>query len=385
MKYKVMWIDDNPKDQGGFEDFAFVNDINLIHFTTSKEGREELDKRIEQYDAVILDGLVFDEDTSEVPALKGLQNSILKLKELKSRRPIPYFIFTGHLGDNKYDAIRDMLSGEMIFYKPKDNQKLIESIKAAADTQEITQLKHKYPNAFALCEDNFLGNKQFDKILQLIKDVETPENITNQQDELLRIRKILEALFEKLHKIGFIPDEIQNGKGAINGASIFLASGNKSYNYNKELIHPVIAESIRHLLSLTQDASHNEGTKLRADTYLTNNSNTYLYQSLCYSMLEVLDYIKPHIEENPYKEANTQNWSLKQASNITNDAITGTIIRVANEWGTFQSNQHPTTISVLPQLMHEYNLEEGSEIKVTIKLSQDGLKTYIDQFLEKAN
>ena len=324
MKYKVLWIDDNPKDQDGFEDFAYVNGIELIHFKTSREGREELERNVEKYDAVILDGLVFDESTEEVPAVTGMQNSIHKLKELKTRKAIPYFVFTGHLGDDKYGVVREMLANETIFYKAKDNQKLIDAIKEAANQQELTQLKHKYPNAFALCEDDYLGAKQFDRVLQLVKDIETPENIANTQGAIVEMRKVLEAIFSKLNTIGLIPDEIQNNPGAINGASSFLAGNNKDYQYNEELIHPVIAEKTHHLLKLTQDAAHNEGHSLRADSYLTASSNSYLYLSLCFSLLEVLDYIKGYIDANAIKEVNQSKWSKKE---IDVSEISGKIVQ----------------------------------------------------------
>jgi hypothetical protein len=385
MNYKVLWIDDNPNDQEGFEDFAYVNSIELIHFKTSLEGREELERNIEIYDAVILDGLVFDESTEEVPAVTGMQNSINKLKELKARKAIPYFIFTGHLGDDQYGVVRDMLANETIFYKAKDNKKLIEAIKESADKQELTQLKHKYPNAFALCEDDYLGAKQFERVLQLVKDVETPENISNTQEALLPMRKILEAIFTKLNAIGLIPDEIQNNPGAINGASSFLAGNNKIYDYNQELIHPVIAEKTHHLLKLTQDAAHNEGHSLRADSYLGESSNNYLYLSLCYSLLEVLDFYKPFIDANSTKEINIRKWGLKEVSTSSIGEFIGTIIRVSNHWGTFQSDQLRSTISVHPNMMSQHDLHEGSEMKVTTKPSPDGRKTFIDELIEKLN
>ena len=53
-----------------------------------------------------------------------------------------------------------------------------------------------------------------------------------------------------------------------------------------------------HLLKLTRDAAHSEGHSLRVDSYLVERSNNYLYLSLYYSLIEVLDYYKPYIDIN---------------------------------------------------------------------------------------
>lgn len=81
-------------------------------------------------------------------------------------------------------------------------------------------------------------------MLPLVRHIEYPENIANQQEALVPMLKILEALFKKLNSIGLIPDEIQNGMGRINKASKFLAGKNENYKYHQELISPVVAETL---------------------------------------------------------------------------------------------------------------------------------------------
>jgi hypothetical protein len=384
-RYKVLWIDDEPEKQDGFFEEAFLEQIDVYNFKTSKLGMEELSSKTEQYDAVILDALVYDQSEDESADLGGLYNSISIIKSLSNTKKIPYFIFSAYIHSDKFDQVRKLLSKENIFIKVKENKALFRAIKEAADEQETTQLKHKYPNVFAICDDNYIGSKEFKRILQLIKDIENPEDIFNQQDALSPMRKVLEAIFKKLNEIGLIPDEIQNGSGAINGASIFLAGNNKGYNYNEELIHPVIAESIRHLIGLTQDASHNEGNKLRADSYLANSSNTYLYRALCYSLIEVLEYLKPFLDENLDQTSNQSKWDVINSRTISsNDWIKGNVLRVVNDYGTFQSVNRSVTLTILPNKMDEYSLKEGDNIEVTTKPSRCGTKTHIKE-IKKVN
>ena len=77
-RYKVLWIDDNFDDQDAFLDKAFQNGLDINPFKTSQQGMEELVSNIEQYDAVILDAMVYDESEDENASLKGLFSSIKK-------------------------------------------------------------------------------------------------------------------------------------------------------------------------------------------------------------------------------------------------------------------------------------------------------------------
>lgn len=380
-KYKVLWIDDIfNKD---FDRLAYQNGIELIHFKTSKDGMSSLELGIKTntYDAVILDGLAYDKSEDEEHSIDGLINSLNIIDKLRQLKWFPVYIFTGELNKMEYKGDVKWIKkyNVPIVIKGVDNKGFIDDLIAAVDQQEITNLKNKYPNAFAMCEDKYIGSKEFSRVLQIMKDIENQENISNQQDALLPMRKVLEAVFKKFNSIGFIPDEIQNAKGAINGASIFLAGNNKDYNYKEELIHPVIAESIRHLLGLTQDASHNEGNKLGADTYLSQTSNSYLYQSLCFSLLEVLDYLKPFIDNNLDKTLNQSKWDIiKTASYKSDNWVLGTVIRIAeNGWGTFKPEEGYETLSIMPQKVNEFKLQEGDQISIISEPSPDKKKTYI--------
>ncbi|MDF4221086.1 hypothetical protein PXC01_05765 [Maribacter sp. M208] len=379
--YNILWIDDEHQTLGGTKGRAKRHGINLFPFKSLNGGMSELERNYTFYDGVLLDAKYFENEDDA----KGSEDTynIHRTKErlLQLKKKFEVFVLTGQA--EAYEDKTFKKAFTKVYKKGSDEEinRLFKDIKKAVEDQEITQLKHKHLNAFLLCDDNYLGRKEFERILQLIKDVEKPENITNQQDALSPMRKILEAIFKKLNTIGLIPDEIQNGRGSINGASLFLAGYNKGYTYNEELIHPVIAESIRHLISLTQDASHNEGNKLRADTYLTNTSNTYLYRSLCYSLLEVLDNLKPFIDENLDKSKNQSKWQLVQATAIESGHwITGKITKVAdNGYGTFQPTNGDSTLSILPNKIEEYLLNEGDALEITTKPSACGTKTFIDE------
>ena len=375
-KYNVLWIDDQHEKMKAVHKTATDFNIKLWPYKSMNGGCKELKANISKYDAVLLDAKFF-ENESDMPGTEDTR-WVHKTKDFirDLDKTLDYFVWTGQAKTFASPEFNNAFPHVFDKGLDKDEDALFKKLVEVCENRTETKLKHKYPNSIAVCDDNYIGKKEFSRVFQIIKDIEHPENIINQQDALSPIRKILEAIFKKLNNIGLIPDEIQNGQGAINGASIFLAGINNEYSYEEELIHPVISESIRHLIGLTQDASHNEGNKLGADTYLSNTSNTFLYQSLCYSMIEVLEYLKPFIDKYGDVDKNKSKWeAIANKSYNSNVWILGTVERIAeNGWGTFKSESGLIT-SIIPKMVEKHRLQEGDKISVVTKPS--GEKTHI--------
>lgn len=374
-KYNVLWIDDQHEKMKAVHKTATDFNIKLWPYKSMNGGCKELKANISKYDAVLLDAKFF-ENESDMPGTEDTR-WVHKTKDFirDLDKTLDYFVWTGQAKTFASPEFNNAFPHVFDKGLDKDEDALFKKLVEVCENRTETKLKHKYPNSIAVCDDNYIGKKEFSRVFQIIKDIEHPENIINQQDALSPIRKILEAIFKKLNNIGLIPDEIQNGQGAINGASIFLAGINNEYSYEEELIHPVISESIRHLIGLTQDASHNEGNKLGADTYLSNTSNTFLYQSLCYSMIEVLEYLKPFIDNNGDVDKNKSKWeAIANKSYNSNDWILGKVIRITDGWGTFKSELGLIT-SIIPKMVEKHRLQEGDKISVVTKPS--GEKTHI--------
>ena len=374
-KYNVLWIDDQHEKMKAVHKTATDFNIKLWPYKSMNGGCKELKANISKYDAVLLDAKFF-ENESDMPGTEDTR-WVHKTKDIirDLDKTLDYFVWTGQAKTFASPEFNNAFPHVFDKGLDKDEDALFKKLVEVCENRTETKLKHKYPNSIAVCDDNYIGKKEFSRVFQIIKDIEHPENIINQQDALSPIRKILEAIFKKLNNIGLIPDEIQNGQGAINGASIFLAGINNEYSYEEELIHPVISESIRHLIGLTQDASHNEGNKLGADTYLSNTSNTFLYQSLCYSMIEVLEYLKPFIDNNGDVDKNKSKWeAIANKSYNSNDWILGKVIRIKDGWGTFKSESGLIT-SIIPKMVEKHRLQEGDKISVVTKPS--GEKTHI--------
>lgn len=380
--YKVLWIDDQYKDAEMIQ-FAIEADnegLLLEGYPSFEEGFDALEKNLDHFDVILLDGLFFEKKAQKrgTEDESGIGMAIAKINELKSRKVFPWFVLSGKDKFTKGDNSLLRANKAHCFDKtnPSDVVRLFDEIKVVASQLPSVQLKHKYNDLLVLCSDTFLGTENYSRLLTLIRHIENVEKVPNSEDMLTPIRKIIERVFTKLGEIEIIPEAILANKGWINGSSLFLSNKHSDYEHRSEIIPPLIAENIYRLLNITQDASHCDGElKLKVDHYLKNTQSDYLYRSCVYLLFDLLVWFKDFMNDNPDKEINKIKWKNKL---ISGDWIQGSVIRIAeNGWGTFQTKNATTTVSIPPNLINENKLSINDHVKVITEPSPDGQKTYI--------
>lgn len=377
MKYKVLWIDDDCNTTGrDFIGQAEQDDVDITAFESHEEGMEYLKKHIHDFQAVILDAKVKLNKSDTVTNLEGLRASRDRLIELNNKVDIdlPYFIFTGQ-PDYQTNELFEQSFGEF-YIKGKDNERLIEEIILRIRESNDYILRKKYEDVLATCSENLLGAEYFSRILTLIKHIENIEKLTNTEDMLTPIRKIIERMFIRLAEIEIIPEAIITNKGWINGSSLFLANKHSDYQHLPEIIPPLVSENIHRLLNITQDGSHSEGElRLKVDQYLKIVKSDFLYRSCVFLLFDLLLWFKDFIEKNPHKDINRTRWKVKAGND---DWITGSVSQInPNGWGTFQPNNGSSKISIPPDLVTANRLKEGDSIQITTKPSPDRTKTHV--------
>jgi hypothetical protein len=380
--YKVLWIDDQHKDSEMVQ-FAIEADnegLFLEGYSSFEEGFEALERRPENFDLILLDGLFFEKkgQVSGTEDESGIGMAIAKINELKSHKVFPWFVLSGKDKFTKGENSLLVANKAKCFDKtnPADVVQLFAQMKAAASEQPDAQLKYKYAHLLEVCSEQFLGTEHFVRLFGLIKHVESPDKLVNTEDMLNPIRKIMERMFTSMADRGIIPEAIISNKGWITGASLFLANKHPDYEHLSEIAPPLVSESIHRLLNIIQDASHGDGElRLKVDQYLKNAPSDYFYRSCVYLLFDLLLWFKALMEHNLDKDANKARWQNK--GKIEN-WLTGTVTRIAdNGWGTFQPENSDNTISIPPKMVTDYRLNENDSIKVLTRPSSDGTKTYI--------
>lgn len=336
--YKVIWFDDEFETLELIKENASINDIELIGFNNAKEGISELEKNIKNYDAAIIDGLFFiDNQQSGTPTSdRAFFDVAMALERLSPVKKLPWFILSGQISfTTEKNRYADGLKDNKVY--DKLNNAHLESlwidIKAEANNQFETQLKQKYCQILDVCDSKYIGDKQLDRLINIIKRIENNDVESGFEDMLTPIRKLLEALFIRLGELSIIPEKIIKNKGWLNGSSLFLSNRHSNFTFIKEIVHPFVAENIYRLLSIIQDGSHGEGElRLRVDQYFKTRNNDYLYRSVVFLLFDILIWLKEIIDQNPNAIENKKLWI-----EVINDLQYGIIEKDSN--GNYHCNE----------------------------------------------
>jgi hypothetical protein len=378
-KYNILWIDDEHEKMNGFKLQAAQNDILLKPYKSKNAGILEIQNNYPLYDGVLFDAKFFeDEDdtagSEDLSALSNAKNSLLQLP-----KKFELFILTGQaqlFDDKTFNTFVPKYYRKGI---ADDVNKLFLDLKASADKQIDTQIRHDYLRLFEICKNNYIGEATSVKILGLLKQVELNQEIDliNSFNEL---RGILELLFGKLNSLKLIPDKILKSKGWINQSSIFLSGKHSVYKWHNEKnpIHPTIAFLIYQFLQITQDGSHelSDQLQLKINDFVSSNKTVYLYKSTLFQLLDILIYFKKFIDDNSNEAENLKLWY--EEIEISGDRIKAIILHGNNGWGNVLLKDDTTKIGIPKPMMESNNLTVGDEIEFTPKYDESKGRYHIE-------
>lgn len=379
MMKKIIWIDDEYEKQDALLDSAYHNyGVTLIPFKTSKAGMEALANDLSSFSGVILDAKVFYESENEVAKLKGLQNSIYRLKELSSKRYIPYVVFTGQKDLESNETFEDMIPGVAVFKKGIETDKMFNHLLQEIGKLDETTLIKDFRPAFEACE--FIGGESKNTLLQILLSIRRP--LENFDDNLYftQIRIILEGMFRSANKYGLLHDKcIDKGKVNLTESSLFLAGKDLKYsNVRCTTAHfpKIIADSIQTIIHTTGAASHTTDPEIKKNMNIAEYrkliNTPYLLYSLTFQLMDILIWYVKYVEKNPDISSNQKLWIEIAYSEIEGDWIQGKVTKIAeNGYGTFQPSNGGKTLSIIPNKVNEHRLKEKQPILVTTKLIVD--------------
>ena len=291
-KYKVLWIDDKWEDMISFKERCELpeHDFEMVCATNSEDGMKFFEDHLDEWSGVILDAKVFLNSTSVVDKLIGMQHSINRINELKSKRDVPYYIFTGQPDLTSSSIFAEQYEGHY-YEKDRDEVKLIADIKHNADNLFNTQIIHKHQAVFDCWPE---------RKTELLKILTALETESWQDTSLLNeIRKMMEDVMVKLNKCGYCIVEFRGTN--LGECSAMLGQSNVS-----EMIPVYIQRDIHLCVAVTNDGSHREKT----DSDIRNNMAPYLIRSLIFSMLDILYWCRS-LPDSKLRDVTI--WRIKRA------------------------------------------------------------------------
>jgi hypothetical protein len=330
---EVLWIDDEHNEiaMQQLKISAGNEGIRLNGYSSYEEGFEVLEKNLDRFDCILLDGMFFKKKGQEkgTEDTTGIGAAINHINKLSGKKEFPWYVLSGK--DKFTSGENDLLKANeaLCFDKtnPDDIERLFEEIKNVSENHVTFQIRKKYEDVLQVCEGRFLGQTQFSRIFIVLKCLEEHEPL---ESHLTEMRMVMEKMFERLHDLGLVPKESPNR------TAWFLLGTHNNYRFKEEFIHPLFAKNVSHLLDVLQDGSHDkEELDLRVHDYIRTNSSHYFQRSIAYLFLDVLSGFRTLVKDNPNRETNLELWvGLEDTFHHEKD---GEIINMAaNNWITLK-------------------------------------------------
>lgn len=224
MTIKVLWIDDDPKEE--FMDEALDFGIEIDPKTTVDAGMEALQDRNNLYDAILLDVNCWKHSNKETPDIQAFIYAITEINRLDIK--LPYFVYTGENYQGS-EALKYIISDEgkwweskLWYKKPKEYIELFEDIKKAVAQHEDTIIKFEYRKAFSI------ASTASTELLDVLKNRHTKEFSTD-YNVPVNIRNICENVCDYLLKNGIFPASFETSNKLKEVSLLF--SNDKLFEY----------------------------------------------------------------------------------------------------------------------------------------------------------
>lgn len=279
-KYNVLWIDDRCTTENAFIMNAELEGIIITPFETSKAGMEAFVKDLFHWDGIVLDAKCWIESSDETADTDAMHESIGKITELKHKREVPYFIYTGHPDLQSDIQFEKSLRGHRFYVKGKDEEILIRDIKTEADGFLVTQIRHEYADVFA----SYSNHERLLRIFLAIRGGDTKNPIYFNE-----IRKIIEDEFEVFASNYLFP----KGCTEMNARRRFLGSIEL-----KEFVPDYIQWNLFSVVNIAQEGSH----RLTIDEAVNSGKAPYLLRSTAMELMSILLWANDFLKSEPCRK-----------------------------------------------------------------------------------
>lgn len=334
-KYKILWIDDEWNKMTTFQfECKELYGLYLEPYRTRKEGMEAFERNIDEWDAVLLDAKMFDENDNEIASLAGLGKAKQRLDELSIRRAIPYFISTG-----QPDLISDKNFKDLFgdyYVKGNDDVKLVEDILKAVENSDSQQIKTLYKDVFSGLDNIGVRNYVEPILMDILLPLHHPAKEPSFKPvyHYNQLRQLLEYLFRACNMVGLVPDQcITDGRVNLNQCSMYLAGkdAEKSgvrYGEKGERIVPDYVESIiRAILEFGNIHSHTveleDEDVHKIESIFRTAQSRFIIFGLTLQICEVVIWFSDYITKHDDKEVNLLLCNELQREESTNSEPDG--------------------------------------------------------------
>ena len=387
--FKVLWIDDKFKELEDLADRADDYGLELVGFESHEELVDEINSpRFDEYKAVVLDG-IYKENKNDIEpdSVKAFIQSIKFLDSEKAKgKRIDVVCLSGN-SDFKELRKEDLQVYEIPIFNKRnlkrhgsENEETVwEYLKEICENKPENDIREKYKEPLKLFEKEYLGNKNKERIIEILKDIEGPN--FSEFRVFGEMRKFVETIIETLTSKGVLPEI------SLNDTKKLFQNNHEKYILEAEadkLLPSTLKYVYCSLIDILQDGSHRNGKlKLKVDDYVNENKrNNYIAKICAFQLLEFMNgsirlmkEIKIYPEVNFFKPKKIYKQEIIVTLGSPKNGNPGVLL--SNDYGI------PT---------HNNDLKAGDKIKITESTKATGwlkidymCKYYIKEFKKVKN
>ncbi|MDP1815250.1 MAG: hypothetical protein Q8K92_12450 [Leadbetterella sp.] len=391
MAYKVLLIDDQHHEAPlqEIKKLARLLKIDLVGERFHVDGIEKLKNDVAfEYQAVILDATGFKKSDieEEKQTNKGLYYSLKELSELKAKRLIPWFVYTGAPRNVENDEFLDQIAEyqteikfgrkELCYYtKTKYDRELLEDIIFEIEKISTTQIEYKYREVLMVCKKIGVGPELLGNLIQILKSTQSNSLELEPSLYFTQLRMILEYVFRDAAKLNILHERcITEGKVNLTESSLFLAGERTKYlnvSCLKAHFSKIMADNIKNLIFITGAASHtsdvNPAENMDYQDYRRQVNTPYLLYQLVFILCDLIIWYDQYSSKNSNLSENKNLWRIRETQ-IDSEWIKGKVYRIApNGFGTFRPDNNTKDLTIPNYKVKELSIFEGQNIEVTLQ------------------
>lgn len=316
-KYNVLWVDDEHDHLESIHTAARKHGIELIGYKNATDASSYLDNSLKQIDAILLDGKFYkdhQDQSNELVDDTGFGLIASQIRDLKIKGVIiPWFILSGQADFVKEENSlvklmgKDAYNNGRVYDKNKDEEsKLFPEMVKAIEESDTYKIKQKYAIVFEVLDEKYLGGDEEGRLLEILKNLESPVLDEYSDDKFNPIRKMLEKILNRLRDYNLAPKDMTS----LTLLSLFLAGKHRDYELQKEFLSNCEKYLLRGLVDLSNEGSHNlENHRIGLSEHLKKYQSPFIYKSTAFKFLELLLWFKHFIDKHPSPSENEKLWS----------------------------------------------------------------------------
>ena len=269
--YNVIWIDDKYEEIDLLGN-AEQDNIFITPYKYGKDGISAIQSNLEFWDGVIIDVKCLWASEDEVDRVDNFHKIKEELLILKSKRPIPFFVYSGQPDVLSDESFKVSLNGRRLYKKHLDEEALLHDIKEEANKLPEVQIRHKYLDAIGSLPDNIVI--EMTDILSYVEDA-----VTDKPDVFNKMRAILDWLMVQLNEYGLLA--VKHNGANLNACSVYL--GKKELS---DYVPVHIQRSMHSCVEICNNGSH----RIEIFNYVQSGQAPFLIRSTVFELLNLLKW-----------------------------------------------------------------------------------------------